>query len=441
MINYSKLFERAAEEGIEAIEIAVEKESDFSFQIFRSEIDSYKVSDSYNLQARGIYNGRLGYASAERFDKETIEYLISHIKENATLSTSKEEAVIFKGSEKYHRKSVYNRSFQDYTPEDKIALVKKIDAAIREKSDLIREIQIYYSDSVSENTLMNSYGLKLSSKVNYGYIYTSAIAVDENGETKDGGEIKIFNDLKDVDVEKIAEKTVRKTLEQFGSKPCASGKYRAVFSPDATASLLAPYLNNLSSEQVQKNSSLLAGKLNQRICSRKLTVSENPLQKNFFFRYFDDEGVATSNKTLIKSGELKTYLYNLTTAAKDNTESTGNGYKRGGKVGISMVNVCLKPGNYSEEQLLEKCGNGIYIDSLSGLHSGMNAQSGNFSLICQGFMIENGKKGRPVSLITAAGNLFDLFNKVEAVGSNVELQPNSYQVPSILVKSIQISGE
>ena len=60
--------------------------------------------------------------------------------------------------------------------------------------------------------------------------------------------------VKDVDIDKIAEKTVKETLDQFGSKPCASGKYRAVFSPDATASLLAPYLNNLSSEQVQKNS-------------------------------------------------------------------------------------------------------------------------------------------------------------------------------------------
>ncbi|MBR0137697.1 MAG: TldD/PmbA family protein [Erysipelotrichaceae bacterium] len=441
MLNYIRLFERAKEEGIEAIEIAVEKESNFSFQLFRSEIDSYKVSDSYTLTARGIYEGKFGYASAERFDKETVEYIISHIKENARLSTAKEEPVIFRGSKKYQKKSVFNRKFQNYTPEDKIALMKKLDQTVREKSDLIKEIQLHYSDTVSEQVLMNSYGLKLSSKVNYGFLFCNAIAVDPNGETKSGGDIKLFNDLKDLDIDKIAEKTIKDTVDQFGSKPCASGKYRAVFSPEAVASLLPEYLKSLSSEQVQKNSSLLAGKLDQRICSRKLTVTENPLQKNIFFRYFDDEGVATENKTLIKSGELKTYLYNLTTAAKDNTASTGNGYKQGGKVGIGMVNVAIKPGHYTEEKLIEKCGNGIYIDSVSGLHSGMNAQSGNFSLISQGWMIEDGKKGRPVSLITAAGNLFDLFSKVEAVGNNTELRYNSYQVPSLLIKSIQISGE
>ena len=72
--NYSKLFEKAKAEGITALEIAVEKNSNFSFGLFRNEIDSYKVSDSYSLQARGIYDGKFGYASAERFDRETIIY-------------------------------------------------------------------------------------------------------------------------------------------------------------------------------------------------------------------------------------------------------------------------------------------------------------------------------------------------------------------------------
>lgn len=440
MTNYSKLFEKAKAEGITALEIAVEKNSNFSFGLFRNEIDSYKVSDSYSLQARGIYDGKFGYASAERFDRETIDYLISHIKENAGLSTAKEEPIIFKGSERYHKKSIFSRKLAAATAEEKIALVRKLDRQLRDTSELLKETQIRYSDSTEEITLMNSYGLKLNAKNNYGYIYCSAIAVDEKGETKNGGEIKIFNDLADVDTQKLAEKVSRDTLVQFGSGPCKSGRYKAVFSPEAVSSLLPFFLNNLSSEQVQKKSSLLAGKLGEKVCSRKITITENPLQKNFFFRYFDDEGVATENKTLISKGELKTYLYNLTTAAKDGVTSTGNGYKSQGKVGISMVNVALKPGKYSEEMLLEKCGNGIYIDSLSGLHSGMNGQSGNFSLISQGFLIENGKLGKPVSLITCAGNLFDLFNKVEAIGNNVDLEPNSYQVPSILVKSVQISG-
>ncbi|MBQ4253289.1 MAG: hypothetical protein II712_00535, partial [Erysipelotrichaceae bacterium] len=263
MTNYSKLFEKAKAEGITALEIAVEKNSNFSFGLFRNEIDSYKVSDSYSLQARGIYDGKFGYASAERFDRETIDYLISHIKENAGLSTAKEEPIIFKGSEKYHKKSIFSRKLAAATAEEKIALVRKLDRQLRDTSELLKETQIRYSDSTEEITLMNSYGLKLNAKNNYGYIYCSAIAIDEKGETKNGGEIKIFNDLADVDTQKLAEKVSRDTLVQFGSGPCKSGRYKAVFSPEAVSSLLPFFLNNLSSEQVQKKSSLLAGKLGE----------------------------------------------------------------------------------------------------------------------------------------------------------------------------------
>ena len=95
----------------------------------------------------------------------------------------------------------------------------------------------------------------------------------------------------------------------------------------------------------------------------------------------------------------------------------------------------------TEEQLLEKVHEGLYITSMQGMHSGLNPQSGNFSLIAQGFMIKDGKLAEPVSLITVAGNLYTLFNDVKEVASNIELQTNSYSVPSIYVKELQVSGK
>ena len=205
--------------------------------------------------------------------------------------------------------------------------------------------------------------------------------------------------------------------------------------------MLSFFIHSLSSKEVQRNTSLLKGKLHQQVCSKKLTISELPLTKNVFCRYFDDEGVATYNKTLIKKGVLETYLYNLSTADKDGVETTGNGYRSRGSMGIRAVNVAIKPGNKSEEALISNVKEGVYINSLGGLHAGMNANSGNFSLIAQGFMIRNGKLAEPLSLITVAGNLFDLFMNVTDVADNAELQTNSYSVPSVLVKSIQVSGK
>ena len=442
MANYRKFFTRASEEGLEALELSITKTSNFSFGLFRNEIDSYEISDSFVLNARGIYQGKTGYASCEKADEDAVNYVISHIKENAELSTSADESIIFAGSEKYHKKNVYNKKLAETGKAEKIAFVKKLDAGIKETNPLIAEVETAYRETSEEFILMNSHGLNLKSRTNYAFIYSSAVAADESGDTKNGFNMEILTDLDKLDRDAFVRKVVEKTISQFGSAPCKSARYRCVLSPAAVSSLLAGYVSNLSSAQVQKKSSLLEGKLNQQVASRKLTVYEKPLMPNAFFRYFDDEGVATCDKTLIKNGVLNTYLYNLRTAGKDGVASTGNGYKKGGNsIDIGLVNVCVKPGKLTEKELIEKCGNGIYIDDLSGIHAGLNPQSGNFSLLSSGFLIENGKLTRPVALITSAGNIFDVFNNVQAVGNNVETQMNTYQVPSMLVKSIMISGE
>lgn len=440
-MKYDKFFEKAKEVGIDALELSITKSTKFSFSLFKNEIDSYSIADSFRLSARGIFDGKMGYASSEKIDSTTVDYIIEHIKENATLNTSDDKPFIFPGSSKYHKKNVYNKELDQTSANDKISLVKQLDARVKNLDSRIQEVETSYEEETEEYSLLNSYGLKLSSKQNYAVVYSSAVATDELGETKNGYEVKILTSLSDLNIEELANKVVKNTIDQFKSGPCKSGKYKCVFNPKSTSQLLSFFLQSISSEEVQKNTSLLKGKLNQEVCSKKLTITESPLKNNVFFRYFDDEGVATSNKTLIKNGVLQTYLYNLTTANKDGVETTGNGYKNGSGIGIRAVNVQIKPSKVTEEELLKKVKDGIYITGISGLHSGMNSQSGNFSLISQGFMIRDGKLEEPISLITVAGNLFEVFNNVACVANNLELQTNSYEVPSIFVRSIQVSGK
>ena len=440
-MNYNKFFIKAKEEGLEALELVITKSSKLSFSLFKNEIDSYSISDSFVLSARGIVNGKMGFATSEKLDASTVDYIINNIKANATVITSEDTQFIFPGSEKYSKKNVYNKKLDTTSPQEKIALAKELDAKVKSLDSRIQEVETAYEEEVEEVIMLNSYGLKLSSKQNYAVIYSSAVATDSTGETKNGFEMKLLTDLDELNIDEVASKVVEKTISQFNSGPCASGKYKVVLNPGCTSSLLSFFIGGLSSEEVQKKSSLLADKLGQQVCSKKLTILESPLTKNVFFRYFDDEGVATTNKTLIKNGVLQTYHYNLKTAHKDGVSTTGNGYKGRTGIGIRAVNVSIKPGKLTEEQLFEKVNEGLYITSLQGMHSGLNPQSGNFSLIAQGFMIKEGKLQEPVSLITVAGNLFTLFNDVKEVGSNVELKTNSYSVPSLYIKELQVSGK
>ena len=103
--------------------------------------------------------------------------------------------------------------------------------------------------------------------------------------------------------------------------------------------------------------------------------------------------------------------------------------------------LTFKPGKKSLDELVEKVQNGVYITDISGLHAGLNPQSGNFSLQSTGFLIENGKKTKGLDVITVSGNLVDLFNDIIAVGNNVKISPSGTSTPSVVVKKLNVTGK
>ena len=440
-MDYNKYFEEAKLAGIEEYELYISRNFKFEFELFRGEISGYTIADSATTSARGIVNGKMGYTFTEKVDETSPKYLAQQVKENAQFISSTDLPVIFKGSESYEKADVFDPSVGETDESVKINLLRSLEEKVK-AYEYVTDVQLGYSEVVNETTLVNSHGLELSSKTNYVVLYVSVVAKKEN-EIKSGFEVHLDTNLNSVDLDKIAHDAVTSTVNQFGGAPCASNQYECVLDRDVASSLLSFFLHSISAEEVQKKSSVLADKLNQEVTSPVLTVKEAPLQRNCFFRYFDDEGVALKNKTLIENGVLKTYLYNLTTAAKDGVESTGNGFKAGatGSIQTSSINLQVEPGTKSLDELFQTVGNGIYITSVAGLHSGMNAQSGNFSLQANGYLIEDGKKGQPVNLITIAGNLFELFKNIKEVGSDVKLMTSSTSCPSFYIGPIAVSGK
>lgn len=438
-MNSKKFIAAAKESGIEASEIVTSKKSSFSFELFKGELTSYSVSSNSGISARGIYKGQMGYASSEKDESSTIASLIEKIKTSASLLEKAEKPIIFKGSEKYHKKLVYNKALEEWKAEDKIALCKKIEKKIYALSDKVTDVELGYSESSSESTFSNSYGLNLKNKDNYFYIFAEVV-VKNGDDIKSYGKIFFDNDPKKFDFDEFTSDAVNSAIAKLGGTPIKAKKYKAVLSRDVVSNLMNALIGNASAESVQKHSSLLEGKLNSQVLSKKITIDEKPLSKNCFFTYFDDEGVASKNKRIFDKGVLKTYLYNLETAAKDGVESTGNGSKYGGKISIGWSNLVLKPGKLSEEELIAKIGNGVYISDISGLHAGLNSQSGDFSLEAQGFHVENGKKTGPLTLITVAGNLYKVFSDVIAVGNNSKLDVSSNTCSSIAIRGLKVSS-
>lgn len=442
-MNYKKYIEVAKKMGLEDFELYVQKSYRLSIELFHQEISNFTIADSIILAARGIYEGKMGYAYSELNDNTTPIFLAEQVIENAKCISTTEVPEIFKGSAHYKKKITYDPTLETISNETKIAMLKDIEAKLRKIDSRIIEVGgVSYEESVGEVSIINSHGLSLKHKANDYMIYAEAVA-KENEEIKTGYKIHFGTSLNDFNVENFVNQVAKTALEKLGGEPCESKSYPCVFNQKVFSNLLNCYLASLNAEEVQKHSSFLEGKIGQPVASKKLTIIENPLKKNVFFRYFDDEGVATYAKTLIEKGILKTYLYNLETAKKDGVSSTGNGYKASakGKIGIQFTNIFVKEGNKSEEEIFANIEEGVYITDVQGLHAGMNITSGNFSLQASGFMIKDGKIDKPINLITIAGNLLKVMEDIICLANNSETQLSAITCPSVYIKSISVSGK
>lgn len=441
-LNEKKFFELAKANGFEAADLSYSHSVSTSLSIFHGEIDSFTEHETISLNARGIINGKFGAVSTEQIDKNTPQFLVDSIKTTAKLIEKNEQGIIFKGSEKYHKKNLFNKDLLGKPVQEKIDIMLEIEKRLYAYDKRINDVVgVSYAESGDEFELSNSYGLNLKQKSAY-YYFSAQVSAKQGEEVRTGGDVFVSNKLEEFEIDKFIEKVAKDALEKLGSVQCETKNYPVVLAKNVAAILTNFYIGSADAEEIQKHSSLFVDKLGQKVASKRFTVIENPLLPNINYRYFDDEGVATTKKFLINKGILSTYLYTLETAQKDGVEPTGNGYRGAGKAKAGTVNAIVKPGKKSLEQLFEDIKEGVYITSIEGLHAGMNAKSGNFSLQAEGFMIRDGKKAEPLALITVAGNLVELFMNVKEVGSDSELDLGSgVTSPSIKIKKLAISGK
>lgn len=440
-MKYDKFFELAKQAGLQDAELYVGETYSLSFSLFHSEVDNYSSNKSMVILARGILNGKFGTATCDSWSGQKAKYLVDEIVANAKVIENDDPAFIFEGSKKYKKVNTFNKELENISVDEKMKKLFDFENLIKNGDPRIIEVAtVGYEEEASSTTIMNSKGLKLTQKSNYFVYYGEAVA-KENGQTKSGFDLYLGNNLAEFKPEETAKEVVRKTVSQLGGEACESNTYKAVLSPSVVKDFLNFYVGNADAEEVQKRSSLFIGKLGQKIASKKITIEDKPLQRNVFSRWFDDEGVATYNKAIIKNGVLQTYLYNLTTAAKEGVETTGNASRGGSKMGISPFFMSLKPGKKNQEELFKDVNDGVYITSVTGLHAGLNPQSGNFSLQSSGFLIKNGKLDRPLDVITVSGNLIDIFKDVIEVGSDVKVFPSATSCSSLLIKKIVVSGK
>ena len=438
-----KTLEMAKRSGIEEAEIYYTQRDSFRAMTQRGEISQYTVNTGKGLSLRGIYKGKMGYASTEAFDADAAKMLTDAVRESAELNEDPDTVEIYGGDGDYPAVGTYEPALEKVGEKEKLDYLLSAEKLGLARDTAIAAASYNMLSTVShEVRIVNTHGLSLSARDNIAFSYLSLLAKRAD-RTAGGDSLHISRDFSTFDPEAAAKEAAEKALFMLDAAPLASGRYRTIFNQDAMSDLIQAFSGIFSAENAQQNMSLLAGKEGSVIAAPCVTLIDDPLLPGgWATRGFDDEGVRARTKNVIEQGTLTTLLHNLKTAARAGVKSTGNASKAGysAPVRVSPANFYLKPGAKDLDGLMAEMDSGLVITSLAGLHAGANPLSGDFSLMAEGYTVNHGKKDRPVERITVAGNFYELLKSIRALGSDLKFSDSAIGSPSADVGEMTIAG-
>lgn len=428
-----------------AAEVYFSRSASFKVGLRDGQIDTYDVSKSAGLSLRAE-NGRIGYAYTEYPDDDP-QRLLALAVANAASVESKDEQPLYKGTGSYSEARGIDPRLLAATAKQKIDWAYQLERLALSDKRIQKLKHCVVATGTSHNEIFNSMGLDIADSSGYAIAYCSPVG-EKDGVVKNGFAFRAEQAMEDIDLEGLAKEAIEDTLCQFGAGPVPSGKYSVVLKNTASADLLGAFSSMFSAEAAQKNLSLLKGKEGETIAAACVCLKDEPLHPLSLNRSrFDAEGVPSQSTTLIENGVFKTLLYNLKTAKKAGITTTGNAGKStvASPIDVSPSNLFIVPGTKTQEQLLSQMGNGLFIAEFSGLHAGANAVSGQFSLLCRGGLVENGKITRSVEQITCSGEFIGLLKAVVDVGNDLRFDlpgaKGCMGSPALLVEGVQISGK
>lgn len=418
-----------------------------SLKSFKNELSSFSLADVQGMSARVIDDHKVGFSYTEELGGNSVEKMVEQAAANSKHFTKDSANTLYESNEEYESTKYYNSELEKVGIEQKKEFALKLEQLAYDYDSRISNVtHAAYCETTYRSIIANSHGLLKSQLGNLCYSYLMVVAKDGD-ETTTGYWDMAADSFEGLDLDYLVKWTGDIALGRLNAGEVDSGKYKAILSEDCATQLLGVFFGGSSpffAKNVQNGTSRLAGRLEQTIASPLVTIIDDPFAPGMGRCEFDGEGVASRKMDVVSEGVLRNFFYNVYTANKDGCQSTGHGMRGGHKsrIGTAPTNLFLTNGNESKDSLFSALGDGVWIEDVEGLHSGVNIVSGDFSLSAHGAVIEGGKRGRSLKNFTISGNFFELLERI--VGKANDRRTNgmgSFASPSLLIDGLNISGK
>lgn len=440
----------ALDAGAGDAEAFVQDSTGLEVRVFDGEVESLTEAGQCGLGLRAWIGGRVGYAYGTDLGEGGIAELAAGAVEAARAADPDEFAAPPEPSAAGGEPA--GDGFFDpavgLTPTArKVELAKAVERAAREADRRVVAVETaVYVDEAMRVALHSSRGSDGSFEATHAYAYLQAIA-EADGDRQTGLGFGIGRSPAALDPEAVGREGAERSTSLLGATKPASRSCPVVLDPIVAASFAGFVGGVLCADAVQRGRSPFAGMLGERIGSDALTLADDGADvAGLDSAPFDGEGMPSGRTGLIEAGRLAAHLHDSYTARREggDARSTANAGRSGYRTppAVATTNLVVAPGERSFEELLAAAGEGVYVTDVSGLHSGVNPVSGQFSVGATGRAIRGGELAEAADEFTIASDLQSMLEAVRAAGAEPRWVPfgGSVSTPALLIGEMAIGG-
>jgi PmbA protein len=426
----------------EQVEAYASRGNDTTVRVYNAEIESFSSAQEEGVGIRVIVDGRQGFAYAGSLDVEVLQETLQEARDNASFAERDEfVALVEPDGVPFADIDLFDPSLLEVPTEKKIDLAFELERKLLAADTRITTVPMaIYGDGWSEVAISSTTGIRAWQQGNSVALQTYCLAVD-NGDTQTGFGVSVARRFDELDLDKAVTDAARRATQLLGATKPKSRRLPVILDPYVTAQFLGVIGAPLSGDMVIKGRSVFADRVGQAVGSPAVTLVSDPTNKDSLAaNKMDAEGLASRRLPLIENGVLNGFAHNSYTARRYGTQSTASAVRSLKTTPTASCRaVSLDPGTKSPEQLMAELGEGVIVRTVSGLHSGVNPISGDFSTGAEGQAFRDGQVAEPVREFTIASTLQRMLSDVVAVGNDVEELPSGLSM-SVAIGDVSVSG-
>jgi PmbA protein len=428
----------------EQLEAYVSRRRDTEVKAFGGGLESLSSAVSEGVGIRVVSGSRQGFAYAGSLDADVIAETLAEARDNSSFATVDDYLGLARpDGVPAADLDLWRDELAEFPTDAKVDLALELERRVRAGDPRIRQVEsAYWGDSAVETAVVTSTGIASVGRRTSCYVAAEAIA-GEGSDTHTGAGYSVGRGPRDIDLDKATGDAVDRATRLLGAAQPRSRRVTVILEPRITATLLTILAGTLNGEAVLKGRSLFADRVGEEVSIAGLTLVDDPTDPDAYgASSVDAEGLACRRNVLLRDGVLEGFLYNTYAGRRAGTSSTGSavraGFKSGPGVGARAISIV--PGQASAEEILAQVGEGLLVQAVSGVHSGVNPVSGDFSVGAEGVIVRRGCLAEPVREITIASTLQRMLHGVVAIGGDLERLPSSAAGLTLAIADVSLGG-